>query len=394
MRVWRTSAQFVSWFQLVRAQVHWHIWTHLHCCSLLRYREIRVPESFHFTWQRKFGCFLVVWARWYVRWMVTVGESPVKRVKKTHRGRRSSSGQKRHDQRNEKYYPGSFAFAWLVLNYGTANCNVAPTSDGKDRSIETERGIVGASETIVGSPQDSWADVGRANEADGSECERYVSSWWQYCGHGARGTWSWRWTIRIWSVCGEISTRELQLRRHWMAWLVSGVSLLWAGRFQRGWVLEIIRFVEPQFGDEATVTELDLRLDEWASAELKSVAADFCHALILFCKGKVLKNYLDQQRGRRMWDLASAGQQVRADQQSECGREVAKILRTPFDGDFLDAITTFESRETINASFLEWARTVWKNILQRSATRQLDEFGSRDWVDWGRKKNPSQHRHR
>ena len=37
------------------------------------------------------------------------------------------------------------------------------------------------------------------------------------------------------------------------------------------------------------MTELDLRLDEWASAELKSVAADFYHALILFCKGKALK---------------------------------------------------------------------------------------------------------
>ena len=30
---------------------------------------------------------------------------------------------------------------------------------------------------------------------------------------------------------------------------------------------------------------------EWASAELKSVAADFHHALILFCKGKALKKF-------------------------------------------------------------------------------------------------------
>ena len=28
-------------------------------------------------------------------------------------------------------------------------------------------------------------------------------------------------------------------------------------------------------GDEAAVTELDLRLDDWASAELKSIAAAF-----------------------------------------------------------------------------------------------------------------------
>ena len=55
------------------------------------------------------------------------------------------------------------------------------------RSIETERGIVGAGETIAGSPQDGWADAGEANESDGSECERYVSGWWQQCGQGARG---------------------------------------------------------------------------------------------------------------------------------------------------------------------------------------------------------------
>ena len=33
--------------------------------------------------------------------------------------------------------------------------------------------------TIAGSPQDSWADAGGANESDGRECERYVSGWWQ-----------------------------------------------------------------------------------------------------------------------------------------------------------------------------------------------------------------------
>ena len=98
--------------------------------------------------------------------MDTAGESPVKRVKKTHRGRRSSAGQKKRDQRNEKYYPGAFAFEWLAQNYGTASCNVASTSDGGVRSIETERGIVGAGETIAGSPQDGWADAGGANESD------------------------------------------------------------------------------------------------------------------------------------------------------------------------------------------------------------------------------------
>ena len=85
---------------------------------------------------------------------------------------------KKRDQRNEHYYPGSFAFVWLAQNHGTANCNIASTSDGSVRSIETERGIVGAGETTAGSPQDSWADAGRPIEPHGGECERYVSSWW------------------------------------------------------------------------------------------------------------------------------------------------------------------------------------------------------------------------
>ena len=94
--------------------------------------------------------------------MDTAGESPVKHVKKTHRSRRSSAGQKKRDQRNEKHYPRAFAFEWLSQNYGTASCDVASTSDGGVRSIETERGIVGAGETIAGSPQDGWADAGGA----------------------------------------------------------------------------------------------------------------------------------------------------------------------------------------------------------------------------------------
>ena len=68
-----------------------------------------------------------------------------------------------------------------------------------------------------------------------------------------------------------------------------GCFRTWAGRFQRGRGQDIIRAVEPRPGDEATVTELGLRLDDWASVELKSVATDFYHALTLFCKGKALK---------------------------------------------------------------------------------------------------------
>ena len=38
---------------------------------------------------------------------------------------------------------GAFTFERLAQNYGTASCNVASTSYGGVRSIETERGIVG-----------------------------------------------------------------------------------------------------------------------------------------------------------------------------------------------------------------------------------------------------------
>ena len=59
-----------------------------------------------------------------------------------------------------------------------------------------------------------------------------------------------------------------------------------------------------------TVTELDLKLEDWASAELKSAAADFCHALILFCTGKALNVVLT--KGCRNQGLAIVCQQVRA----------------------------------------------------------------------------------
>ena len=69
----------------------------------------------------------------------------------------------------------------------------------------------------------------------------------------------------------------------WRGW--SWVFRTSAGRFQR-------RQARP--GDDATVTELDLRLDDWASVELRSVAADIWHELTLFCKGKALKIVLSR----------------------------------------------------------------------------------------------------
>ena len=47
MRVRRTAAQFVFCFQLVRAQVHWHICMHLHCYSVFQYRDEKGFQS-HF----------------------------------------------------------------------------------------------------------------------------------------------------------------------------------------------------------------------------------------------------------------------------------------------------------------------------------------------------------
>ena len=41
----RVAAQVVSCFQLVRAQVRWHICTHLHCYSLFQCRDKKGFQS-------------------------------------------------------------------------------------------------------------------------------------------------------------------------------------------------------------------------------------------------------------------------------------------------------------------------------------------------------------
>ena len=112
--------------------------------------------------------------------MDTAGESPAKRVRKTHRGRRSAAAQKKRDQRNKKYFPGSFAFVWLAQNYGTANCNVASTSDGSDRSIETERGVVETNETTAGTHR----TAGEMLEEPMNRTEATVRDTSQGCGNG------------------------------------------------------------------------------------------------------------------------------------------------------------------------------------------------------------------
>ena len=116
----------------------------------------------------------------------------------------------------------------------------------------------------------------------------------------------------------------------------------WAGRFQHGRVQEVIRAVEARPGDEATGTELDLRHDDWASAQLKSVAADFYHALILFCKGKTLKVVLTNNEGEGFEAWRALVNNYEPTSNASVVGKLAGILRTPFDGDLLDAITTLE----------------------------------------------------
>ena len=91
-----------------------------------------------------------------------------------------------------------------------------------------------------------------------------------------------------------------------------------------------------------TVTELDLRLDDWASAELKSVAADFYHALILFCKGKALNIVLINKEGEGFEAWRALVNKYELTSKASVVGKLAEILRTPLDGDLLDAITTFE----------------------------------------------------
>ena len=132
----------------------------------------------------------------------------------------------------------------------------------------------------------------------------------------------------------------------WRDW--SRVFRTCAGRFQRGRVQEIIRSVEARLGDEATVAELDIRLGDWRSAELKSVAADFNHALILFCKGKALKIVLTNKEGEGIEAWRALVNKYEPTSKASVVGKLAEILRTLFDGDLLDALTTFERKIMIN----------------------------------------------
>ena len=118
--------------------------------------------------------------------------------------------------------------------------------------------------------------------------------------------------------------------------------------------------MEARPGEEAVVTELDLRLEDWASAEQKSVAADFYHALILFCKRKALKIVLTNKEGEGFEAWRALVDKCEPTSKASVVGKLAEILCTPFEGDILDATTTFErkvviheaqSRETIGDSW-------------------------------------------
>ena len=170
--------------------------------------------------------------------------------------------------------------------------------------------------------------------------ERYVSSWWQKCGQGARGTGADDGRFGFGAFAARWQPENFNGEdTGWRDW--SRVFRTWAGRFQRGRVQEIIRSVEAR---PPIVTELDLRLEDCASAELKSVAADFSHALILFCKGISLKIVLTNKEGEGFEAWRALVNQYEPTSKASVVGKLAEILRTPFDGDLLDAITTFERK--------------------------------------------------
>ena len=122
------------------------------------------------------------------------------------------------------------------------------------------------------------------------------------------------------------------------------------------------------------MAELDIRLEDWASAELKSVA-DVYHALILFCKGTALKIVSTNKEGEGFEAWQALVNKYEPTSKASVVGKLAEILRTPFDGDLLDALTTFErkimiyeaqGRETIGDTFLLSATKCnnWSNFVR------------------------------
>ena len=160
--------------------------------------------------------------------MDTAGEPPAKRVKRTHRGWRSSAAQEKRDQRNEWCFPGSFA--WLAQNYGTTSCSVDSASDRNDRPIEAERGICGTGKTTSGSPHGQMleerlsrkeASVRDTSQAGGTSAARAQEAPGADDGRFGFGAFAARYQPENFS--GEDTG--------WRDW--SQVFRTWAGRFPR-----------------------------------------------------------------------------------------------------------------------------------------------------------------
>ena len=95
------------------------------------------------------------------------------------------------------------------------------------------------------------------------------------------------------------------------------------------------------------MSELDLKLADWDGAELKVVAADFNHALILFCERKALKLVLTNTEGEGLEAWRALVSKYEPTSKASVVGQLPGILRAPFDGDLLDAIISFERKVMI-----------------------------------------------
>ena len=146
----------------------------------------------------------------------------------------------------------------LAQNYGTTSCSVDSASDRNDRSIEAEepaeqaRQLLEAHRTAGQKLEERMtrteASVRDTSLAGGTSAARAQEARGADDGRFGFGAFAARHQPENFS--GEDTG--------WRDW--SRVFRTWAGQFQRGRVQEIIRAVERP-GDEATVNELDPRLD-------------------------------------------------------------------------------------------------------------------------------------
>ena len=100
------------------------------------------------------------------------------RQKKTHRGRRSSASRTKREQRNDWYFSGLFAFAWLaeIMEQQVAAL-VQQVMEMSDRLRQSEEAAEQARQLLEAHRNGS--DVGGMNEPSGGDCDSgNISSWW------------------------------------------------------------------------------------------------------------------------------------------------------------------------------------------------------------------------